>query len=161
MTQAVFDNGTVFQVCFVTDDLEKMGGWLADLTGSALPEIKAPSADNAIAEYRGRTIGATYRLMIFRFDNLDIEILEPGPEKSAWRDVLEEKGPGFHHLGFRTRDMKRDTQIFLDRGHALIQKGEFPSKTGRYAYFDTRSGLGELIELLEYDIDKTGTQASA
>ena len=161
MTRRTFENRTIFQICFVTDDLEKTGGWLAALTGMDVPEIKAAAPEHAFAEYRGEIVPASCRLMIFRFDNVDIEILEPGPEKSAWRDVLEAKGPGFHHLGFRTRDMQRDTAILTGRGHPLIQSGEFPSRTGRYAYFDTRSGLGELIELLEYDADKIGAPATA
>ena len=82
-----------------------------------------------------------------------IEIIEPGPEKSAWRDVLEARGPGFHHMAIKTRNLIKQRAYLEERGHELIQIGGFDAGGGRYAYFNTMPQLGALIELLEFDDD--------
>ena len=55
---------------------------------------------------------------MFKFGNIDVEFLQPGPEKSAWRDLLEDKGPGCHHIAFRTRNLTRRNAYLEDKGHA-------------------------------------------
>lgn len=82
-----------------------------------------------------------------------IEIIEPGPEKSAWRDLLDARGPGFHPMGIKTRNLTKQCAYREGRGHELIQIGGFDASGGRYAYFDTMPQLGALIELLEFDDD--------
>ncbi|WP_261327983.1 hypothetical protein [Rhizobium leguminosarum] len=41
-----------------------------------------------------------------------------------------------------------------DKGHRLLQRGEFDGGHGRYAYYDAVPNLGVMIELLEFDSDK-------
>ena len=108
----------------------------------------------ARAVYHGKPTAVGCRLAIFQFDNIDVEFLEPGPEKSAWRDLLEDKGPGCHHIAFRTRNLTRRHAFLESNGHALLQRGEFDGGHGRYAYYDTVKDLGVMIELLEFDDDK-------
>ena len=94
------------------------------------------------------------RLAIFQFANIDVEFLEPGPEKSAWRDLLEERGPGCHHIAFRTRNMTTRSAYLRGKGLTELQRAEFDGGGGRYAYFDTTPQLGIQLELLEWDNDK-------
>jgi catechol 2,3-dioxygenase-like lactoylglutathione lyase family enzyme len=153
---AILGDGTeLLQICFVTHRLEEAAGWFARLTGLPLPEVThAADPDKARAVYDGRPARVGCRIMMFHFANIDLEFIEPGPEPSAWRDLLERKGPGFHHLAFRSRNLTRDTSALEGEGHRLLQRGEFQSGTGRYAYFDAESSLGGLIELLEFDRDR-------
>ena len=90
---------------------------------------------------------------MFAFGNIDVEFLQPGPEKSAWRDLLEEKGPGCHHIAFRTRNLTKRHEYLEAKGHPLLQRGEFDGGHGRYAYYDTVPDLGVMIELLEFNKD--------
>lgn len=149
------EGGHLLQICFVTDTLEESAGWFANLTGLPLPPLShAADPDRAQAVYDGRPARVGCRIRMFHFDNIDLEFIEPGPEPSAWRDLLERKGPGFHHIAFKTRNLTRDTEALGRGGHRMLQRGEFESGTGRYAYFDTERVLGGLVELLEYDRDK-------
>ncbi|HTN60691.1 MAG TPA: lactoylglutathione lyase, partial [Devosia sp.] len=77
-----------------------------------------------------------------------------GPEKSAWRDLLEQKGPGCHHIAFKTTNLTKRDAYLESKGHKLLQRGEFDGSHGRYAYYDTVKALGVMIELLEFDTDK-------
>ncbi|WP_237352805.1 VOC family protein [Rhizobium leguminosarum] len=77
-----------------------------------------------------RTLGKAapvVRIVMFTSGNIDVEFLQPGPEKSAWRDLLEEKGPGCHHIAFRTKNLTERTRYLEDKGHRLLQRGEFDS----------------------------------
>ena len=149
------DENAVMQVCFVTPNLERTAQWFADLIGAEMPQVhKAAEPDAAQATYHGQPARVGCRLVVFQFGNIDLEILEPGPEKSAWRDLLEARGPGCHHIAFRTRNLKKRKDYLESKGHPLIQQGEFDGGGGRYAYFDTVPDLGALIELLEFDKDR-------
>jgi hypothetical protein len=150
------DGEELLQICFVTHKLEESAGWFSQMTGLPMPPVSyAADPDKAQAVYHGRPARIGCRIMMFHFAHIDLEFIEPGPEPSAWRDLLERKGPGFHHLAFKTRNLTRDTAALEGAGHTMLQRGEFQSGTGRYAYFDTESGpLGGLIELLEFDRDK-------
>ena len=155
MDKRLLDEDEVMQICFVTDDVVKSAQWFSDLTGKPMPtEGKAAEPDEAQAIYKDKPADVGCRIMMFKFGNIDVEFLQPGPEKSAWRDILEEKGPGCHHIAFRTRNLTRRDAYLESKGHKLLQRGEFEGSHGRYAYYDTVKDLGVMVELLEFDKDK-------
>lgn len=154
MDARLLDEDAVMQICFVTDDLEKSLAWFSDLTGKAPSHIGAAAGhEEAKARYHGRPAEVSCRLALFKFANIDVEFLEPGPEKSAWRDLLEEKGPGVHHIAFKTRNMTKRAAYLTGKGFAELQRAEFLGSHGRYAYFDTTKDLGIQLELLEFNAD--------
>jgi catechol 2,3-dioxygenase-like lactoylglutathione lyase family enzyme len=148
------EDDLVMQVCFVTADLDASVAWFSRMSGKPAPKVASiSSADGPNAVYRGQAAGVDCRLAFFRLDNIDIEFVEPGPGPSAWREVLEAKGPGFHHLAFKTRDMKKRSAWLTTQGAPLVQSGEFASRTGRYAYHEMPA-FGAMVELLEFDADR-------
>lgn len=154
MDKRLLDEDAVMQICFVTHDVEKSARWFSDLTGKPVPEMgRAADHDEAKAIYKGAPAEVSCKIMMFKFGNIDVEFLEPGPEKSAWRDLLEQKGPGCHHIAFRTRNMTKRGAYLEQKGHALEQRGEFDGGHGRYAYYDSVEALGVMIELLEFNAD--------
>ena len=155
MDTRLLDEDQVFQLCFVTHDLEASLRWFGDLTGKEASHIgKAADPEEANATYHGKPASVGCRLAIFKFANLDVEFLEPGPEKSAWRDLLEERGPGVHHIAFRTRNMTKRGAYLQEQGLPLLQQAEFDGGGGRYAYFDATPQIGIQLELLEWDHNK-------
>jgi methylmalonyl-CoA/ethylmalonyl-CoA epimerase len=155
----LLDEDAIMQICFVTHDLEESLRWFGDLTGKQPSHIgKAADPAEAQAVYMGRPADVGCRLAIFKFANIDVEFLEPGPGKSAWRDLLEAKGPGCHHIAFKTRNMQKRQAYLEGKGLPMLQKAEFDGSHGRYAYFDTVPQLGIQIELLEWndDMEKQG-----
>ena len=155
MDKRLLDEDAVMQICFVTDNLEKSLQWFGDLTGKEPSHIGGAAPHHeARAIYRGRPAEVSCRLAIFKFGNLDVEFLEPGPEPSAWRDLLEEKGPGCHHIAFKTNNLTKRNAYLEGKGLPLVQRAEFLGSHGRYAYYDTVPQLGVMVELLEFDTDK-------
>lgn len=154
MDKRLLEENRIAQICFVTDNLEKSLDWFADLTGMTPSHIgKAADHDEAKAVYHGKPAEVSCRLAIFKFDNIDVEFLEPGPEKSAWRDLLEEKGPGVHHIAFKTKNMTKRGKYLTGKGFSELQKAEFDGSHGRYAYYDTTGPIGIQLELLEWNAD--------
>ena len=94
MDDRLLDEDRVMQICFVTENLEASLDWFSELTGKPRPPIgKAAEPDEAQAVYKGSPARVGCTLAVYQFGNIDVEFLQPGPEKSAWRDLLEEKGP--------------------------------------------------------------------
>jgi methylmalonyl-CoA/ethylmalonyl-CoA epimerase len=154
MDKRLLDEDAVMQICFVTDDLEKSLEWFSGLTGKEPSPIGgAAGHDEAKAVYHGRPAEVSCRLAMFKFGNIDVEFLEPGPEKSAWRDLLEEKGPGCHHIAFKTNNLTKRNAFLESKGLRQLQRAEFDGSHGRYAYYDTVPQLGVMIELLEFNTD--------
>jgi hypothetical protein len=154
MDTRLLDEDAVMQICFVTHDALASAQWFADLTGKPLPpEGKAAEPEEAQAIYLGRPAAVGCKIRMFAFGNIDVEFLEPGPEASAWRDLLEQKGPGCHHIAFRTRNLTKRDAYLKSKGHDLLQRGEFDGGHGRYAYYDTVKDLGVMLELLEFNRD--------
>ena len=147
---ARFDDQIIFQVAFITDNIEKTKQWMAEFFDMPVPEtiITAPRSESE-AEYIGKPTDARGKLAFFKFGNTTLELIEPDRQPSCWREFLDRNGPGFHHFAFKVRGMKEKTAAFEKGGYPLLQKGEFAG--GRYAYFDTENKFGALIELLEFD----------
>ena len=80
---------------------------------------------------------------------MDIELIEPDEQPSVWRDVLNEKGEGVHHIAFVIKGMKEKLIALDGEGMKLMQKGEYTG--GRYAYVDAVDQLKTIVELLEND----------
>lgn len=147
------DTGVVLQVGFVTDNLDRTAQWFAELLGVELPPV-IPSAPPEVAQvkYKGEPTDAMIRTRHFRFENIDLELIEPDHEPSSWREFLDRRGPGVHHIAFQTRNIAAKTEALAQHGFPVLHKGEWVG--GRYAYFDTEPRLGALLELLEFDRDK-------
>lgn len=150
MNAPLFERKAIIQVCFVTDDLEKQAAWFAAFLGTEVPDFMVSGTRaEAETEYLGEASDARCRMAFFKLDNLEIELIEPDGHPSCWRDFLERRGPGVHHLAFRVDGMAQRLAAFGERGFPLLQKGEFTG--GRYAYVDTEPHIGILTELLEFD----------
>ncbi len=150
MTEAYVDDRSIFQICFVTPDIDRTKTWLAGLLGMPVPETQLTGPrEEAGTEYLGAPSEARCKLAFFAMGNTTIELIEPDGQPSCWRDFLDRNGPGCHHVAFKVAGMKQKIATFEKGGYPLLQKGEFSG--GRYAYVDTEPQLGILVELLEFD----------
>ncbi|WP_163538159.1 VOC family protein [Gracilibacillus sp. YIM 98692] len=144
--------GTKFitQVAIVVENIEKTSQEYADFFGLRKPPIKITDVvEKAETEYRGKKSPARAKLAFFEMGSIQLELIEPDENQSIWREFLDEKGEGFHHIAFVVDGMKEKVKIMEKKGMPLIQKGEYTG--GRYAYMDTQADLKVLFELLEND----------
>jgi len=140
----------VAQIGIVVPDIEAAARAWAQVFGLPVPPIIVTDPlEKAQTEYRGEPTAAQAKLAFFRFENIDIELIEPISAPSTWREQLEQHGPSLHHIAFRIQGMAATRGALEEHGIRLVQRGEYTG--GRYAYLDALGPLGVVLELLEND----------
>ncbi|WP_292836780.1 VOC family protein [Microbacterium sp.] len=139
-------SATELHFCIVTDDISRTTEWLTSLLGAPLPAIEDGPRPNLHQEYRGDVVDDEFRQVYFIWRGVGIELIQPGPRPSSWRSHLERFGTGIHHIGVRGGDTPETGEELTRMGHAIVHQGG--SDAGSFAYFDTTSELGVLLELV-------------
>ena len=100
---------------------------------------------------RGEPQGYKMRLAIAYVGSMMYELLEPVEGPIAYKEFLDERGEGLHHLGYFVEDLDAAISYMEGKGYTLLQSGHGIGTVGDggYAYFDTEGplGIGEAIEL--------------
>ncbi len=139
-----------FQIAFVVRDLERAtrefdarlaaGPWRGWVFG--------PQGQGR--EYRGRPADWTLRLVL-NDSSPQFELIEPLDGPSIHADWLDERGEGFHHIGYVVESLERTTAEMEAAGHPPIARiHSFGADgDGAAAYYDTAEALGFLVEAVE------------
>ena len=71
--------------------------------------------------------------------SIPIEFVQPiGGEASTYKEFLNRKGEGIHHIAFAVDDLEKETKELLDRGVSLIARRPAAAASGSIAaHFDT------------------------
>jgi len=148
MSQAGFGSNVICQVALVVRDIQKTAGAWADALGVPTPNIVVTDVqDKTHANYRGSPTQARAKLAFFNVGpQLSLEIIEPVGAPSVWRDFLDAKGDGVHHVAFHVEGMAQAVAYLDGKGMGLVQRGDFVG--GQYAYMDSAGKLGVMLELL-------------
>jgi methylmalonyl-CoA/ethylmalonyl-CoA epimerase len=75
---------------------------------------------------------------------IDVELLEPGPEPSPYREFLENHSEGLHHL-MLAPSSALETRV--DRGLPVLMQGKVGS-SAEHAYFDATGPLKLILEAM-------------
>ena len=151
MEKGILGTKIVTQIGFVVNDIEKTSQAFADFLGVEKPQWSlTDTIDKTHGEFNGQPCPARATLAFFHVgETLDIELIEPDETPSVWRNVLNEKGEGVHHIAFVVNGMKEKILALEGNGMKLLQRGEYTG--GRYAYIDCVDQLKTIVELLEND----------
>jgi catechol 2,3-dioxygenase-like lactoylglutathione lyase family enzyme len=82
------------------------------------------------------------------FGGLKFELVEPLEGASIYKEFLEKKGEGIHHIAFTVDDLDAETAKMTKRGFKVIQTGQ--TSRGKFAYFDTDKVGGIVTELVQF-----------
>jgi len=80
------------------------------------------------------------------------ELIQQNDDRpSAYKDVVDARGYGFHHLAIPSYDYDKDLARYRKLGFAIANEGTAPADHGggRAAYVDTTARLPGMIELME------------
>lgn len=80
---------------------------------------------------------------------LQLELIQPGDAPSTWRNYLNEKGEGIHHVAFNVNDSKEAIASCEAFGLSLEQHGVYGDGSGEYNYINGEKDLKCIVELLE------------
>jgi len=144
----LFGQGSVVQVGVVVKDIEKASAAYADFLGVVAPKWSWTDAeDKAHTRFKGKPSPARAKLAFIELKNITLELIEPDRNPSTWREFLDTKGEGVHHIAFEIKGMDDKTALLEKKAMPLLQKGDYEG--GRYAYIDATAKLGLILELLE------------
>lgn len=136
------------QIAIVTRDIERAIENYVTILGVPRPAVMITDPGNDVrATYRGQPTNAQAKLAFFDLGGVQLELIEPIGEDSAWFEGLDQRGEGVHHIAFWTEDMAAARTHLAQNGVPLIMRGDMGD--GQYAYFDGQQSLGVMVELLE------------
>ena len=145
--------GTVFQIGIVGESIESC---IADQvrTLNIGPWYTVERFIMPLQKYRGVETPGLHVDVAFSFlgDMMYEIVVQKDAGPSVYRDTIDERGYGLHHLAYFTHDF--DTEV--ERLKAQGYEAAFEVKTGpdlgnkRVTYMDTRVPLGVMLEVCEY-----------
>jgi hypothetical protein len=141
------DDG-VIQMAYVVRDIQQaMDLWIKKLKVG--PWFLLPQFTGEEPQYRGKPSRAEVSLAMSFAGHMNVELIQPNNDApSVYREVLESRGPGFHHWGIATANFDRDLERYRAMGHEMAFYLRVPSG-GRVAYLDTTAQMGGFVELIE------------
>lgn len=136
-------------VGIVVRDVEKTARAFADLFGLQMPKIgMSQPSETSHMRFHGEPSEARAKLAFLKVNDIAIELIEPVGGPSTWREFLDQKGEGVHHIAF-TAEGDEDVARLEEKGGKLVQKGNFGGGGG-YSYVDLTQQLGVIVELLRF-----------
>ncbi len=148
----VVGTDVVVQIGFIVKDVEETKRKWAEFLGQDVPPTKQlGNYEVTQTVYHGEPDPGANCVQAF-FDvgpGLQIELIEPNDEPSTWRDFLNEKGEGIHHIAFKVKDSAVQVGNAEAMGLKLIQHGTYGDGSGEYNYLDSTADLKCIVELLE------------
>ncbi len=152
----VLGTQVMVQVGMIVRDIEETKKKFAQLFGVPVPETMDGTEGAAKfhvtqTEYMGKpSPEINAKLAFFEVGGaMAIELIQPNEQPSTWREFLDEKGEGIHHVAFVVDSIDKRLPDCEKMGMHLVQKGNFAAGDGRYAYVDASDSLKLMIELLE------------
>ncbi|MFO7600920.1 MAG: VOC family protein [Candidatus Desulfacyla sp.] len=131
---------TLHHVMIVVKDMEKAVKYFESIgIGPFKPYPPLQEYENLKVEDED----AFYRL-IMKEANIGpvvLQLCQPGPGKSIYRDFLERSGEGVQHLGFEVDDIEKEEEGLRKKGLKVLSSGRRSDGSG-FTYFDTEKDAG-------------------
>jgi hypothetical protein len=139
--------GSIIELCHVTRDLDAaLLHWTRDLGAGPFFVFDVPVLPGQL--YYGQPTEVSMRVGFGFSGGVLIELLEQTNDgASPFRDFLDERGEGLHHVMPRC-DYDAGFARLSAAGHEVAYSGTMPSGE-RFCLFDTRSANGAYTELME------------
>ena len=148
----IIDTSILTQVGFIVKDIKASKKKFAEFLGLPVPDhFDGGKFEVTGTLVKGKPAPDANCLLAF-FDvgpNVQIELIQPNEAPSVWRDFLDERGEGIHHLAFHIEGMDKMIVNCENFGMKCVQWGKYGDGSGEYAYLDAYGDLKCLVELLE------------
>ncbi len=143
----------LFQTGIVVRDVEKGIREYGRLFGTAPDEWWVVTIDDSLCRltYRGRPSSHSFKAAMVMVGDLMIELLQPLEGMGTYREFLEQRGEGVHHLGHViVPDLEAVMEKMEKEGFPVVETGQprGPAQGGghKWAYIDTSAALGYITE---------------
>jgi len=137
----------IIQIAFVVEDLDAaVEQFSARLGVRPWTTLRAVGPQGSV--YRGEPAQASFHVGFGCSGHMLYELIQPADDlPSVYREMIDQRGYGFHHFGYATPAFDQAVATMVTHGYEVIGSVEVPGV--RLAYFDTRDALPGMIELIE------------
>lgn len=133
----------VGQVGVVVKDVQKAAEYYTSNFGIGPFKIFDYRFENG--QVHGRPATFKLRLGFARMGQVVLELIQVLEGETIYKEFLEKKGEGLHHLCFYVSDFDEKVAAFARKGIGVIQGARYPE--GGFAYLDTEKVGGVILEL--------------
>jgi len=98
-------------------------------------------------ELRGEESRFQIKTALGTAGTVQLEIVQVLSGENAYTEYLEKRGEGMHHVGMYVDDIESELGAYTSKGMEIVSRGEFMGV--KWAYIDTTSILGHLVEFIE------------
>ena len=139
-------NLKIAQLSYVYRDIEKQAKLMEDLYD--FPKFSFISYPEVTFYYRGEKVKAVLKTGRSRaFNNYGIELIQLlRGDKNLYKEFLDQGREGLHHYDILVNNFDEYLEFFKQKGIKSIQ---FGISLLRWAYLDTQSSFGIILELIE------------
>jgi hypothetical protein len=139
--------GQVIQTAYVVPDIRAaIAWWTRDARVG--PWFLLESFNDPNGQYRGAPSTADISLAMAFAGHMMIELIQPRDDRpSVYRETIDHRGFGFHHIGIAFEDVEAAREDYLRRGYEVAFSTPVPSGGNVYymAGTDPAPGFVELI----------------
>lgn len=141
----------VGQIGIVVRDIKAAVDHYSRTLGIGPWTIKENSAPPLDCTYKGRPAHYRVAVALAQAGPLVIELIQYLEGETIHRDFSEDQGEGVEHLGMYVADLDQVLDAMGRAGIGVLQRadGLGYSRDGRYAYLDTVSTLGTVLEFIQ------------
>jgi methylmalonyl-CoA/ethylmalonyl-CoA epimerase len=143
--KSTFSN--LWDIGVVVRDIDKTAKRLESLGMGPFIQPRPPAGDEGLF-FHGKPLVSNFKALITKIGNIEFNLLQPDDKPSPWKDFLDTKGEGIHHLGFQVDDVEKEVNRLTSQGAEVILIGRIRGKMGA-AYLDLKIG-NILIELTSF-----------
>lgn len=133
------------QICLVVENIEEVAKKWADIFGVPVPEVEIHGSEPIPSDkltYRQKPADYKIKFVCIEAGGFVVELTEPIEGESTFKEFLESRGPGVHHLGFQVGG-RRDAivnELEQEKGYDLRTVGYYPGSS--WTVIDTEQDLG-------------------
>ena len=134
-------NGTLSHVGIVVRDVDQAARIFGDVFDVEVP----PPSESPIIPFPPGVSDETTTVKITSFTkgNVRLELIQPLGDPSPWREFLERRGEGVHHLAFDMDDLSTTLNGLQSKGGTW----NLGTEEVNFAYVDMTSQLGMTLEI--------------
>jgi Glyoxalase/Bleomycin resistance protein/Dioxygenase superfamily len=139
--------GQIVQTAYVVKDIRgAIEWWVRD--GKVGPWFLLDSFTGSEQRYRGEPTTADVSIAMAFAGHMMIELIQPRDKKrSVYKEIIDQRGYGFHHLGIAVSDVETERAAYEKRGYHVVFSAPVPSG-GTVYYLSGGLAAPGMVELI-------------
>jgi Glyoxalase/Bleomycin resistance protein/Dioxygenase superfamily len=139
--------GQIVQMAYVVEDIRASIDWWIEDAGTG-PWFLLDHFLGHGQVYRGAPAKADVAIAMAFAGHMNIELIQPlDNHPSVYREIIDRRGYGFHHIGISVADVEVEIPAYVSRGYELAFSAPVPTG-GSVAYMDDGRNDPGFLELI-------------